>query len=55
MAGVGAADVELVDGDAGGVVERVDDFEAVLDGVAEDVGDDGRAAEFLQLWGVFLR
>ena len=50
---VGAGDVELVGGDAFGVVEALDDRVVVADGVAEDVDDDfagGIAAERRQLF-----
>ena len=39
--GVGAGGVDLVGGDAFRVVETIDDSEVVVDGVAEDVDDDG--------------
>ena len=42
---VGAGDVELVGGDAFGLVEPLDDGEVVADGVAEDVDDDLAAGD----------
>ena len=53
VAGVGAAGVELVHSDAGGVVEGVDDFEAVFDGEAEDIGDDDDVLYVLELGELF--
>ncbi len=53
VAGVRAAGVELVHGDAGGVVKRADDFEAVLDGEAKDVGDDDDVFDVLELGELF--
>ena len=53
MAGVGAAGVELVHGDAGGVVEGADDFKAIFDGEAEDVGDDDDVFDVLELGEFF--
>jgi len=53
VAGVGAAGIELVHGDAGGVVEGADNFEAVFDGEAEDVGDDDDVLHALELWKLF--
>ncbi len=53
VAGVGAARVELIHGDAGGVVKGLNDLEAVIDGEAEDVCDDDGAGHSLQLGKLF--
>jgi hypothetical protein len=37
---IGAGDVELVGGDALGLIEPLDDRDVLADGVAEDVDDD---------------
>ena len=51
--GIGTRDVELVGGDALGVFQHPDDFDVILDGVAEHVGEDrgAGAAQLGQLFG----
>ena len=48
VTGVGAACVQLVDRNAGRFVEHVDHLDAVLDGIAEDVGNDHNAGDLAQ-------